>query len=460
MAENGGNHEANGGNHAPAMAANGGIPAQAVAQNGGNPALAMAAANAAMGNGGTHAPAMRRITETALYQLLLRMPAAEVARCRAVCRQWRDLTSTNDFRRDHHRHHYRQPVPLFFYRLDHQAVPLDPFEDPDLVRVNLRAVDLRTRASTPVIRFAHVDPALPIADPRVFRIEGSCDGILLLSYHVRLYACNPCTRHWARLPPLHLHHDIVGFYACGPLEGREYRVLYHAGLQDSDCRYWIFSLFIPDQPARYIGRPANSEAVRLVLASGISPSHEMPPVVVEESLHWRPQAGQDNSNVMVFDTVAEAFRWVPPPRRQEDDRWVQVEGDQLLEINGLLAMTLVAPTMVDVWVLQDYMGEVWMHLYQIELPVAVIDGNHGYDDEGAITAAVFAVSQERNALVQCPHILLQCDTEGIVLENYQLDDHCTILSRYMLQESLLLHGFLPMRESDANDGDPPFFQGL
>lgn len=75
----------------------------------------------------------------------------------------------------------------------------------------------------------------------------------------------------------------------------------------------------------------------------------------------------------------------------------------------------------------------------------------GYDDEGFVSAAVFAVSQERNVLAQCPAMMLQCDTEGNVLRFYSL--------RYMLQESLLTHAFLPMRQEDAIDGDPPFFQG-
>jgi hypothetical protein len=51
--------------------------------------------------------------------------------------------------------------------------------------------------------------------------------------------------------------------------------------------------------------------------------------------------------------------------------------------------------------------------------------------------------------------LLQCDTTGTLLQTYQLADNRTILSRYMLQESLILYTFLPLR---PNVGDPPFFQ--
>uniref|UniRef100_A0A0D9YTD8 F-box domain-containing protein n=1 Tax=Oryza glumipatula TaxID=40148 RepID=A0A0D9YTD8_9ORYZ len=451
MADNGGHEDAppNGDHHPPAIVANGDDqePAangddqaaandQAAAANGGDQAATAAnggeheEANGDLPNGaGIRAPReLRRVEVDALHQVLLRMPAAEVARCSGVCRRLRDLIATDAFRRGHQRHRSRHPMPLFFYRLDHWAFP-------DRVRVHLRAVDVAARETHPVIRFSHADADLRSADPRVFTIEVSCDGILLLSYHTRLYACNPSTRRWRRLPPLHDDHVIVGFYGHGAIDEREYRVLYHT--TRPGCRYWVFSLsFFPDQPPRDIGRPADLEAVRDVLAEGISPSYEMPPVAVAHRLHWRAQA--DSRNVLVFDTVAESFGWIPPPNQQEGNQMIPVEGDQLLEING----TLVSQTTVDVWVLQE--GE--------------LNVFGGYDDEGFVSAAVFAVSQERNVLAQCPAMMLQCDTEGNVLRFYSLAGHLTVLPRYMLQESLLTHAFLPMRQEDAIDGDPPFFQ--
>ncbi|EEE57152.1 hypothetical protein OsJ_07067 [Oryza sativa Japonica Group] len=441
MADNGGHEDAppNGDHHPPAIVANGddqepaanGDDQAEAAANGGDQAAAAndqaaaendqaaaendqaAAENdqAAAANGGEHEEAnrdlpnvagirapreLRRVEVDALHQVLLRMPAAEVARCSGVCRRLRDLIATDSFRRGHQRHRSRHPMPLFFYRLDHWAFP-------DRVRVHLRAVDVAARETHPVICFSHADADLRSADPRVFTIEGSCDGILLLSYHTRLYACNPSTR----------------------------------------------------PPPRDIGRPADLEAVRAVLAEGISPSYEMPPVAIAHRLHWRAQAA--SLNVLVFDTVAESFGWIPPPNQQEGNQMIPVEGDQLLEINGRLAMTLVSQTTVDVWVLQE--GEAWEHHYQISLPVDLLNVFGGYDDEGFVSAAVFAVSQERNVLAQCPAMMLQCDTEGNVLMFYSLAGHLTVLSRYMLQESLLAHAFLPMRQEDAIDGDPPFFQG-
>ncbi|KAL6634523.1 hypothetical protein ACP70R_027194 [Stipagrostis hirtigluma subsp. patula] len=469
MADNGGGHAAgmaangaaeNGGDpdNAPAAAAaNGGNPAvvpAAAAPNGGNdaPAHAVAAVHgAAMGYGGAVAPALQLIPEAALYQVLLRMPAAMVARFRASSRRWRHLTSTENFRVAHYLSRSGCPMPLFFYRLDHQAAP----PDDDRVRIHLHAVDTSRRESFELMRFARLDLGIPIANPHVFQVVGSCDGILLLSYNDRLYACNPCTRRWARLPALHHLGDIVAFYPTGELDDREYRVLYHTGGHDADCSYWILSF--PGNAARDIGRPADNLALDAVLARGIYRSFEMPAVLVRECLHWKHRF---NSRLLVFDPADELFRWMRPPRVFDDDRWVQVEGDQLLEINGTLAMIVTDPLSVAVWVLQDYEREIWVFEYRIELPVAAIDDNRGYDYESELSAIVFVVSQdqERNVLVQCTHALLRSDAIGTLLQTYQLAGHSTILSAYMLQENLLLHAFLPLGPGDAGDGDPPFFR--
>ncbi|KAL6634202.1 hypothetical protein ACP70R_026873 [Stipagrostis hirtigluma subsp. patula] len=462
------------------------------AEDGGNPAAAAPAAEEAHGpvdDGANPAPPLAvaaaggeavGIPEEALHIVLLRMPAAEIARCRTICRLWRDLPNTKDFLGHHVMRDHVRSMPLVFYRPDHQAAPPGNQAVPvdgRVVRVNLRAVDIRGRAVLPVMRFSHLDPALPVGDPRVFRIEGSCDGVLLLSYDARLYACNPCTRRWARLPPLHRLGDIVGFYVVlfvddglGLGAEMEYRVLYHSG-QDADRSYWIFPFFFPELPqeGRDIGRPADLEAVRLVLARGISPSRETPPVKAGRCLHWLPQPYQkvqNNSYVLVFNTDSEhgRFHWIPPPVVEEDGRVLQVKGDQLLEIDGRVAMTLVSPRLVQVWVLHDgpnNMGEFWVWTYRIDLPVAAIRDYRGYDVHGpqeTLTAAVFVVSEGRNVLIQCTHALLQCDARGNVLQTYQLAGHCILLSGYLLQDSLVQPPVLQLRQGDAHNGDPPFFQ--
>jgi hypothetical protein len=348
----------------------------------------------------------------ALYLAFLCLPAQEIARCRRVCRFWRYITGTEAFRRDHHRHHCRRPMPLLVFR------------SPGLARCSIHAADTRDRVTRPLIRF-------PL-DRGAMLIHSSFAGIVLLSFGKRLYACNPCTRRWARLPPLHLHHHIIGFY--GTAVG--FHVLYHDH-QEPDCMYWTFKLEAKPA-ARLIGRPGNRDLVRAVLANGIAPSYAIPPVCYHVYLCWPPRAARGTSNILMFDTVAESFSLIPPPTVLVggEDIPVRVNSQQLFEMHQHLAMARTfQATGVDVWVRSNITG-LWSHLYRIPLPVDVLP-----------TTVVFAVARERNRLLQSPHVMLSEPDHGIFLHGYTI------------QESLLLHpSILPLQDTDAVVGDPPFFR--
>uniref|UniRef100_A0ACD5XEC1 Uncharacterized protein n=1 Tax=Avena sativa TaxID=4498 RepID=A0ACD5XEC1_AVESA len=434
-ANGGGGGLEDGGDHALANGGGHGLADHAPA-NGGDQAAAMEAGGA-VGNGGLQvmvAPdgvVPAQPDPDALYQVFLCLPAQEIARCRRVCRLWRDMTSTEAFRREHHRHRYRTPMPLFFFQGP------GPFD--------LRAVDIRDRVSRPVIRYS--------SHHEVLRIHGSCAGILLVSSGDRLYACNPCTRRWVHLPPLHDVFCIIGFYASGVFGNFECKILYRDRLEP-DCEYGIYELG-PAAALRNIGRPgpAGADDLDLVLANGIAPSYMFPPVFVGNFLHWLPRATRDNVNrdVLMFHTGAESFVFIPPPGT--------VLGDQLFEIDQHLAMAVLgSPSRVDVCV-RSNITELWSRRYSIRLPMYEINLNDGYHFTGRLTAGVFAVAHDRNTLVQCPGILLQSDALGAVLQRYQLADYQTFLYRHAIQESLLLHpDILPMQDTDAVDDDPPFFR--
>uniref|UniRef100_A0ACD5WHN2 Uncharacterized protein n=1 Tax=Avena sativa TaxID=4498 RepID=A0ACD5WHN2_AVESA len=443
-ANGGGGGLEDGGDHAPANGGGHGLADHALA-NGGDQAAAMEAGGA-VGNGGLQVmvapggvvPAQQPDPD-ALYQVFLCFPAQEIARCRRVCRLWRDITSTEAFRREHQRHRYRTPMPLFFFQGP------GPF----------RAVDIRDRVSRPVIRYS--------SHHEVLRIHGSCAGILLLSSGDRLYACNPCTRRWAHLPPLHVDHRIVGFYAERVSGNFECQVLYHDRQEPADCEYWIYDLG-PAAAVRSIGRPGPEDEgeddvnLDLVLANGIAPSYMIPPVYVLSCLHWplRATRGNVNRGLLMFDAGQESFAFIPPPGNGT------VVGDQLFEIDRHLAMAVLGvPSTVDIWV-RSNMTELWSRRYSIRLPMYEINLNGGYHFTGRLAPGVFAVPHDdgnTSTLVQCPGILLQFDALGDVLQRYQLADYQTFLYRHAIQESLLLHpAILPMQDTDAVDGDPPFFR--
>lgn len=318
------------------------------------------------------------------------------------------------------------------------------------------------------------DADAAIVDPEdmLFMVEGSCDGILLLSYLDRLYVCNPCTRHWARLPPIHPNDVIVAFYARGPPgDGREYRVLYHTGALLNYRTYWIRVLAAPEQHAvTPIGRrtsPAMPQALALaldgVLLAGL-PWPLVPPIMVHGSLHWLPLYASRklyNYKMVAFDTAVEEFRWISSPPALTDPKsnieagFLLINAIQLVEIEGMLAMAIIdhrPGTMIHVWVLHDYVNEAWVQRYKINLLAPAITANNDYDP--LRYAPLYVVSQALHVLVPCPYALLQCDASGAVLQYHRRPHHWTICTGHLFEESFVLPAFL---SAQGNDIEPPFF---
>ncbi|KAK1626716.1 hypothetical protein QYE76_001031 [Lolium multiflorum] len=110
-----------------------------------------------------------------LWEILYRLPAKELLRCRAVCRSWRRLSCDAEFLLAHHKH---QPsLPLVPATID----AFDILQSPAVRR--------------PILGFSsHTECSN-------YYIHASCDGLLLLSRTYRLYyICNPATRQWCPLP--------------------------------------------------------------------------------------------------------------------------------------------------------------------------------------------------------------------------------------------------------------------
>ncbi|KAM3207090.1 hypothetical protein ACQJBY_062349 [Aegilops geniculata] len=138
-------------------------------------------------------------------EILVRLPAKDVLRCRAVRKSWRSGTSTNAFILNHHR---RQPsLPIIkniegIYR--HAGSPTD-------------------KKIQPVLR--HADPF----KNEMTLCRAACDGLLILEKQSNFYICNPTTRKCASLPhpPGGSHTsavDVVGFYRLHT--SGEHRVLW------------------------------------------------------------------------------------------------------------------------------------------------------------------------------------------------------------------------------------------
>ncbi|KQK02312.2 F-box protein At5g49610 [Brachypodium distachyon] len=369
--------------------------------------------------------------ELILWDILVRVPAKELLRCRAVCRSWRRHTSDGAFLLAHH---LRQPsLPLVSSNAGDPARP----------RASVYAFDLRRSPAVrlPVLGFTGHNAI------RGFSIHASCDGLLILSLadSSRFFICNPATRQWRALPEL-AGSDAASLY---PHRG-EYRVLYWK-LADNKRNfvYSILTLSSSSQEHRCIGQPVvvspAMKNVDLLLVHAL----EHTPVLLHDCLHW--YIGFQGIVLLVFDTVLESFRVMRSPL-------ANLSAASLLEMrDGTLGIGYVHPATMTarVWVLQDYKTEEWSLKYRIKLPMAEM--RRHVTEHWSFSADI--VSGNGDVLVdgRDPVHLFHCDSKGKLLEKWP---GVTLgIFRICFRESLVRHAFF-QRNDDSRAKVPCFFRGL
>ncbi|EAZ15947.1 hypothetical protein OsJ_31391 [Oryza sativa Japonica Group] len=345
--------------------------------------------------------------EMVLCEILVRLPARSVLRCRAVCTAWRRLTSDPAFLRAHH--HRQRDLPLIYFRRGGSD--------------RVGAIDLHAAQLRPV-----VDHTWP---PLGYTVIASCDGLLLLSSG-RFYICNPATNHWAEIPQL-VDADFLGLYPHNP--SGEYRVLYGEFHGEEECVYHILTLG-SDEP-RCITMTMGSETVEQPLAREfLMHARGDRSVLVRGNLHWYLRHRDGGCKIMVFDTASESFQWM---RHPAIPGWVS-----LLEMDSTLVFSAVeCTTRIDLWVLQDYERSTWACKHRIELPMAQIRQFPECNLEHLGWSAM-VVSVEGDVLVRCSNRILHCDRKGNVLASFQFDGQLPMNCLHRLKENLVVHPFFQM----------------
>uniref|UniRef100_A0ACD5XBA7 Uncharacterized protein n=1 Tax=Avena sativa TaxID=4498 RepID=A0ACD5XBA7_AVESA len=361
--------------------------------------------------------------EIVVWEILVRLPRKAILRCRAVCPAWRRATSTRDFLLAHHG---RQPTfPLFY-----------AYEKGDEGRNTiLDIIPLGHRAALTT------DDQLPPAarlGTAFFYMEASCDGLLVLSMNYRRFCiCNPATRQYAPLPLLH-DFSILGMYLHSPT-GR-YRLLLnkltdliqHEDLPTAEYPCHVFTIGSGELPRR-IGCP---DAETLLIYTRVS-------LMLHGSLHW--SKGQ---MIIVFDTTAESFRQMHPPI---------VSGDHdLFEIDGKLGMYSLndEATIMAIWVMQDYQGEVWAFKHRVELPVAEVTAQFEEFDNH-LNIVVESLDGDMLVLVRFGNYLLQVDINGkLVASFHRRCRRCLGLTQLRLKQTLVSHSFFPTLEGYVVNASP------
>ncbi|KAF7041839.1 hypothetical protein CFC21_051574 [Triticum aestivum] len=384
-----------------------------------------------MATGETERGSSDGLPEDMIPEILARLPPKHLLRSRAACKAWRDLATDPAFIRRHHSFQPRQAL-VFTYG----------------VGGCLQAVDLATNKRRTVLRvIQRVPPPRPFADGALM-VHGSCDGLLLLSFHRSFFVCNPATRQGARLPLLLQDgRDVLGFYQHAA--SGEYRVLYHEagglGLQMSHT-YYVLTVGSPQ--ARSIDLRTSSAEVGAGLMGGLERSCTSPPVLLHGSLHWSPQLSQ-GGHILVFDQAAESFRRISPPAQAmltKDDH------TQLFEMEGKLAM-FCSPQFAKnlaVWFMDDYKEMRWVWKYWVKLSFKL-----AYQPI-PLPPCPIVLYQEGDMLVpeEVSDKVLHCDKTGKSLGPVDCSAGGTRVTPHMLKESLVLHDFL---QTQRNDGACEWF---
>uniref|UniRef100_A0A0D9W379 F-box domain-containing protein n=1 Tax=Leersia perrieri TaxID=77586 RepID=A0A0D9W379_9ORYZ len=210
----------------------------------------------------TRRAAAPSVPEDLLWEILVRLPAKDLLRCRAVCRGWRRLATADDFLLAHHR--LRPSLPFVSFHAGNHGEVAD---------ASVETFDLRRRR-TPAER----QPVLAFNDyssRKGFTIHASCDGLILLSLaNHRFYICNPATRQWAVLPGL-TGGIVAALYLHRP--SGEYRILFWKYTEkDPTDTYYV--LAVGSEKLRCIGLPVASESTEPFMKFGISVTNQHPPL--------------------------------------------------------------------------------------------------------------------------------------------------------------------------------------
>jgi hypothetical protein len=172
------------------------------------------------------------------------------------------------------------------------------------------------------------------------------------------------------------------------------------------------------------------------------------PTLVRDNLHWSPEQQHSESRLLlVFDTIAESFRQILAPSAPTNL--------YVFEIDGTLGIYSYnnAMQIVEIWVLQNYEGEVWEYKYRVELPVAEIRGQLGrrLDD---LDVSVVSVDGDVLLLLSHGEWLFYVGTDGKLVDSFLRDGKQLFDCQFRLKQTLVPHSFFTTLEGYAVNASP------
>ncbi|XBI42648.1 hypothetical protein VPH35_107505 [Triticum aestivum] len=248
-----------------------------------------------------------------IHMTLVRLPSKDVGCCRAVSTSWCTATSTPKFMLDHHQLQPSLPI------IDGRGLPT--------------SFVLFHSAGTKQQLWPF---SLCVKHHSEISLHGACDGFLVISWLHQFYMCNPVIHTHALLPQPHVSEPWHPYKSSLHILTMGSNVMRHISVRMQTLS------------------PPSMEQEHQLLKGLCSKSCCPPSVLHRGSLHWCPydanEIGGRNTNIIVFDTEAESFRWIGSPTQLCHHR-------KLFDMNGTLALwgsLTPSLTAMDVWAMQDY----------------------------------------------------------------------------------------------------------
>jgi hypothetical protein len=220
---------------------------------------------------------------------------------------------------------------------------------------------------------------------------------------------------------------------------REYHVLYWKKDKDRNQNYLKAAYYIQmvgsgSSSARCIGVPSDIPSSEKVLMAF---QNSTAPIVFHNCLHWDPGCFQNNSNIVVFDTVVESFRFMSTPAgaTRFDTSLCDMEGSMGFSCSD------DERTLAKIWVLEDYETRVWSFKYHVKFPVESL---------GNLQDRMHMVMSHNGDILIYSNsngYMFHCDKNGMLLEEFQCDPWSLGFIGHWFKESLVKHNFVLGRES-------------
>ncbi|PON72139.1 F-box domain containing protein [Trema orientale] len=313
-----------------------------------------------------------KFTDDIIEEILLRLDAQSVMRCKCVCKSWLSLITHPSFKHRHLKHQ----VPGIVL---HNVCVYTPFW---IHRIGSESFWCHECPED-------IDDKSRVKDSWYVVVMGSQNGVICLSYvrNRRFYLWNPSVRKIRKLPPspppttrclvMHggfgydaLTDDFKVVYLEGYAQGiyvNYFRVGNLVGVYSLRSDSWK-TLEMPDLFSDH-HPPEDSSSSTLVMVTDPSCSLYCCSLVVNGSIHWLIHYGRrklvasipykekylDYVGIVAFDMSTEVFKRIDAPSPSLRDGFKAIDVHSIFDWSGCLSLVIFErPSSIRIWVMKQY----------------------------------------------------------------------------------------------------------